>query len=158
MFQAVLAALVALLGREIQTMEANRTDILPNDTDMYMYMSRHESCFRLFSQPFMLCLSHASEIQAMLRSMSVGISTFLVLMAVFLGVGPLTLCARIHTPRKEEFVRLQAHMAHAGPHRWLKSSKPSMPSTMALTLVWVTPFVPLARALTVVWVYLVAIN
>ena len=38
----------------------------------------------------------------------------------------------------------------AGPQRWLKLSKPSMPSTMALTLVWVTPFVPLAQALIVV--------
>ena len=38
----------------------------------------------------------------MVRSMIVGISTFLVLMAVFLGVGQsLTLCARIHTPQKE---------------------------------------------------------
>ena len=75
-----------------------------------------------------------------------------VLMAVFLGVGPsLMLCARIHTPRTEKCVRLQARVAHAGPQRWLKLSKPSMPSTMAITKALLTLFVPLAQALTVVW-------
>jgi hypothetical protein len=49
----------------------------------------------------------------LVRSMSAGISTFLVLMAVSLGVGPsLMLCARTHTPSKEKFVQLQARVAH----------------------------------------------
>jgi hypothetical protein len=76
----------------------------------------------------------------MVCSMSAGISTFLVLMAVFLGVGQSSmLCARLHTTRKEKCVLLQTRVDHDGPPQWVKPSKSSMPSTMALTLAWVTP-------------------
>ena len=53
--------------------------------------------------------------ELMVRSMIVGISTFLVLMTVFLGVRQsLMLCEHIHTPKKEMFVQLQARVAHKG--------------------------------------------
>ena len=95
----------------------------------------------------------------MVHSMSVGISTFLVLMAVFLGVRQsLTLYTLKHTPKKEKLVQLQARMAHEGPQQWLRQSKPSMPSTMALTLVWVAPFVPLEQALMLVWNLMIVVS
>ena len=114
-------------------------------------LSLHEQGSRHSSQAF---LEQGKKIpqHPSVRIDGAQISTFLVSMAAFLGVvQSSTLCARIHTPRKEKFVQLQARVAHDSPPRWLKPSKASMLSTLVLSLVWVTPFVPLAPALTAVW-------
>jgi hypothetical protein len=140
--RSLIFRVIIMMGRSTR-LDDDLVDYLPGQPSVLVFLAPAKKQTFLSTTVYVL----------MVRSMSAGIPTFLVLMAVFLGVGPsLTLCARIHTPRKEKFVLLQARVVKAQYATGAKHyGMPLGPSTMALTLAWVTHFVPLARALTAVW-------